>query len=138
VNTFDEKKGPRAAQKAATARAVLAALTRAVLRSYQRRPALSRTLLKEALFADEPWATRFRAQTTGTHGAIAALVEAAKARGELDPAADGALFGVAYLSFFYFALLSFVQGAHRKPAELVDHLVAQHLLGLRPPTRSRT
>src|SRR4051812_49671972 len=30
-------------------------LTRAMFRYYRKRPALSRTLLKESLFADEPW-----------------------------------------------------------------------------------
>lgn len=118
----------------------LSALTRAVFRYYQRRPKLSRTLLKESLFADEPWARKFNAQVHGVHGAITRLTEEAIARGELRPGVDGAVFAVAYFSFFYFALISWVQGAHDSPVTLVERLVHQHLEGLRPaekPPRRR-
>ncbi|WNG49227.1 TetR/AcrR family transcriptional regulator [Archangium minus] len=118
----------------------LSELTRAVFRYYQRRPKLSRTLLKESLFADEPWAQKFNAQVHGVHGAIARLTEEAIARGELRPGVNGALFAVAYFSFFYFALIAWVQGAHDSPVTLVEHLVHQHLEGLRPsekPPRRR-
>ena len=110
----------------------LSELTRAVFAYYQRRPKLSRTLLKESLFADAPWAERFTAQAGMVHGALARLATEAAARGELRADADGALFAVAYLSFFYFALISWVQGAHATPVSLVEHLVNQHLEGLRP------
>ena len=111
-----------------------------MFRYYQRRPALSRTLLKESLFADPPWAERFTGQARGIHAAIARLAGAAVARGELRAGGDGALLGVAYLSFFYFALIAWVQGAHAEPAALVERLVQQHLEGLRPqaaPPRRR-
>ncbi|MBZ4418842.1 TetR/AcrR family transcriptional regulator [Myxococcus sp. RHSTA-1-4] len=110
----------------------LSELTRAVFGYYQRRPKLSRTLLKESLFADEPWARKFTAQAGMVHGALARLATEASARGELRPGADGALFAAAYLSFFYFALISWVQGAHPSPVSMVEHLVHQHLEGLRP------
>ena len=43
------------------------------------------------------------------------------------------------LSFFYFALISWVQGAHANPGPLVERLVAQHLEGLRPlPSTKRS
>ncbi|WP_224247317.1 TetR/AcrR family transcriptional regulator [Hyalangium gracile] len=118
----------------------LSALTRAVFGYYQRRPQLSRTLLKESLFADEPWAQKFTAQVGRVHGALARMAQEASARGELRPDVDGALFAVAYFSFFYFALIAWVQGAHGSPVELVEHLVRQHLEGLRPspkPVRRR-
>ncbi|QRK08103.1 TetR/AcrR family transcriptional regulator [Archangium violaceum] len=118
----------------------LSELTRTVFRYYQRRPKLSRTLLKESLFADEPWARKFNAQVHGVHGAIVRLTEEASARGELRPGVDGAVFAVAYFSFFYFALISWVQGAHDSPVTLVERLVHQHLEGLRPgekPPRRR-
>ena len=121
--------------------AQLSELTRAVFAYYQRRPKLSRTLLKESLFADPPWAGKFTAQAGMVHGALARLAAEAGARGELRPDVDGALFAVAYLSFFYFALISWVQGAHGTPVALVDHLVRQHLEGLRPtkkPSRRKT
>ncbi|WP_164012852.1 TetR/AcrR family transcriptional regulator [Pyxidicoccus trucidator] len=114
----------------------LSALTRGVFGYYQRRPGLSRTLLKESLFADAPWAGKFTAQAGMVHGALAKLAGDASARGELRPDVDGALFAVAYLSFFYFALISWVQGAHGAPVALVEHLVHQHLEGLRPTKKS--
>ncbi len=118
----------------------LSGLTRAVFRYYQRRPKLSRTLLKESLFADGPWAEKFTAQVREVHGALVRLAGEAIARGELRPDVDGAMFAVAYFSFFYFALISWVQGAHGSPVELVEHLVRQLLEGLRPirkPSRRR-
>lgn len=119
----------------------LSELTRGVFRYYQQRPKLSRALLKESLFADEPWAQKFSAQVGDVHGVIARLAEEASARGELRPGVDGALFAVAYFSFFYFALIAWVQGAHGAPVALVERLVHQHLEGLRPiekPSRRRS
>lgn len=111
--------------------AQLGRLTRGVFRSYQKRPGLSRTLLKESLFAEGPWASRFTAQVGQTHAAVAKLAAQAVERGELAADTDGRLLAVAYFSFFYFALISWVQGAHQTPAALVDKLVTQHLEGLR-------
>lgn len=113
----------------------LSRLGRAVFKSYQRRPTLSRTLLKESLFADAPWAQKFAAQTGAVHAAIAKLVHDAIARGELKHDVDGALLAVAWLSFFYFGLIAWVQGGYAKPVALVEKLVAQHLAGLRPEKR---
>lgn len=114
-----------------TLQARLARLARAVFASYQRRPALSRTLLKESLFADPPWAGRFAAQAAGVHAEIARLAGQAVARGELVRDADVTLLGAAWLSFFYFALIAWVQGSHADPVALVDRLTRQHLAGLR-------
>ncbi len=114
----------------------LSRLTRAVFKSYQRRPTLSRTLLKESLFADAPWAQKFAGQTGEVHAAIARLVHDAATRGELGKGADGSLFALAWLSFFYFGLILWVQGGHERPVELVERLVTQHLAGLRPQKRS--
>jgi AcrR family transcriptional regulator len=113
----------------------LDALARAVFSYYERRPGLSRTLLRESMFADPPWAERFAGQARDVHAAIARLAAAAAARGELRAdagAADVALLGAAWLSFFYFALIAWVQGAHAEPAALVGRLIHQHLEGLRP------
>ena len=118
--------------------AQLKKLTRGVFRYYQRRPALSRALLKESLFADGVWARRFSSQVGQAHAVVARLAGEAIARGELKAGVNGPLFAVAYFSFFYFALISWVQGAHANPAPLVERLIAQHLEGLRPPPgRSR-
>ena len=109
----------------------LVKLTRGVFRYYQKRPALSRTLLKESLFADPPWAQRFTSQLATVHAAIAELATQARARGELRRDVDPALVGVAYFSFFYFALIGWVQGGHDEPVALVERLLAEHVAGLR-------
>jgi len=110
----------------------LEGLSRSVFRYYQHRPALSRALLKESLFADGDWARRFTAQVGRTHGVVAGWVAEAVKAHELRPDVNGPLFAAAWFSFFYFALISWVQGANKSPAVLVKHLVAQHLEGLRP------
>lgn len=107
-------------------------LARAVFQHYQDRPRLSRVLLKESLFAEPPWAERFRGQTAGVHQAVVRLGEEAVARGELSPSTDLQLLAMAWLSFFYFALLAWAQGAHPDPARLVRGQIAQHLQGLEP------
>ncbi len=110
----------------------LVALTRVVFGYYQRRPELSRTLLKESLFADEPWAGRFAGQVTMVHARIVGLAQEAIERAELRADVDLALLGAAYFSFFYFALIAWVQGAHPAPLALFERLLAQHLDGLCP------
>jgi AcrR family transcriptional regulator len=109
----------------------LVALTRAVFHYYETRPTLSRTLLKESLFADPPWAAKFAGQVRMTHAAIAKLVEQAIQRGELRREADPMLLGVTYFSFFYFALIAWVQGNLPSPTTLVERQLEQHLVGLR-------
>jgi hypothetical protein len=47
------------------------------------------------------------------------------------------VFGVAYFSFFYFALIAWVQGAHQAPVELVERLLHEHLEGLRPTSSKK-
>jgi AcrR family transcriptional regulator len=111
------------------------ALGKAVFRFYAKRPTLSRTLLKESLFADPPWAQRFSAQVSRVAQAMTRLTEAAIAREELRAELDPRLVAVAWFSFFYFALIAWVQGAQRHPARLCSALMRQHLAGLRvtPP-----
>ena len=105
-------------------------LTRAVFRFYQARPGLSRTLLKESLFADGAWKLRFGEQTAGVHAQVAKWIEAAQLRREIDPQVNIVLLAGAYLSFFYFALLGWAQGAIKDPAPFVAQLLKQHLEGL--------
>ncbi|RKH54701.1 TetR/AcrR family transcriptional regulator [Corallococcus llansteffanensis] len=126
-----------AAPEGETLDARLSGLTRSVFRYYQKRPQLSRTLLKESLFAEPPWAQRFSAQVAQVHAAIATWAVDAAKKGELRAEVDAALLGAAYFSFFYFALIAWAQGAHPAPVQMVEHLVAQHLAGLRPPPQSK-
>lgn len=112
--------------------AQLKRLTRGVFRYYQRRPALSRAMLKESLFAEGAWGKRFTAQVGRAHGVVAALATQAIARKELRAGASAPLFAAAWFSFFYFALIGWVQGGRANPAALVERMVEQHLEGLRP------
>jgi AcrR family transcriptional regulator len=106
----------------------LLALARAFLGYYAERPALSRALLKEALLAEKPWAARYAGQVTLVHEHVVHLVDAARSRGEpgLAGLRSAAVSG-AFLSFYYFALLGWVQGAYARPLEVVESLLAQHL-----------
>lgn len=113
----------------------LAKLTRAVFRYDQKRPTLSRTLLKESLFADAPWAGKFTAQVGMVHARVAELAKEAIERGELRDDVDPALFGATYFSFFYFALIAWVQGGHPQPVAFFEHMLEQHLSGLRRKRR---
>lgn len=133
AQTLDAALAAQAAPDA-TLEQTLDQLTRSVFGYYQRRPALSRALLRESLFAQGDWAPRFVQQTTQVHAYLAKTLRAAQQAGEIRADADPALFGVAYLSFFYFGLISWAQGAHPDPASLVHNLTAQHLTGLRPQT----
>lgn len=104
---------------------------------YAQRPTLSRALLRESLLADPPWQQRFAAQAGELHAHVVRSFEEARARGEIAADGDAALFGVAFLSFYYFALLAWAQGTHPAPLALVDRLISQHLAGLRPTKRAR-
>lgn len=101
---------------------------------YEKRPSLSKTLLREALLAEPPWRERFVAQVSRVHGHVAALATAAKARSELDDACDVAVLGASFFSFYYFALIGWVQGALADPRPIFDRMLATHLEALTPRT----
>lgn len=113
----------------------LLALARPFFAYYAARPALSRTLLREALLADPPWRDRFTAQVGRVHAHIAAQVEEAKARGEIAADADARVLGAAFFAFYYFALIGWVQGALPDPAPLFEKLLSEHVRGLAPAAR---
>lgn len=105
----------------------LGRLGRAVFRAYAARPALSRTLLKESLFAEGEWAQRFAGQAADVAAAVAAFLARAKERGALPAHVEPRVAAAAWLSFFYFALIGWVQGVTPRPDRFVDALLAQHL-----------
>jgi AcrR family transcriptional regulator len=115
----------------------LAHLTRRMFGFYEARPALSRALLKESLLASQPWAERFAGQVTRVHQRIAGFADEAVRQGELAADANPALLGAAYFSFYYFALIAWVQGGLPDPVGLVQRLMRQHLDGLRPASARR-
>jgi AcrR family transcriptional regulator len=110
----------------------LVRLAEAALGYYRARPGLSRALLRESLFAEEPWAGRFAGQVAELHGAIGSLAAVGKARRELGADADERLLGVAWFSFFYFVLIAWAQGQHLDPEGLFARLLDQHMDGIRP------
>lgn len=104
---------------------------------YARRPALSRTLLESALFADPPWRERFGAQAASAHQRMIVLAEEAKTRGQLAPDADVTTFATAVLSLYYATLLAWCSGSCPDPLALFRVLVAQHVRGVAPKTNAR-
>jgi AcrR family transcriptional regulator len=99
---------------------------------YAARPKLSKTLLREALLADSPWRERFISQVARVHTHVVELATAAAANGEIAKDANAALFGAAFFSFYYFALIGWVQGALPDPMPLFERLLGEHIRGLTP------
>jgi AcrR family transcriptional regulator len=110
----------------------LSAVARPFYAYYAKRPKLSRTLLRESLFAEGPWRDRFTQQVMRVTAHVGMLVEEAKAAGELAVTADALMLSVAFLSFYYFALNTWVQGGIEDPLALFKKLMAQHLAGVQP------
>lgn len=90
---------------------------------YAKRPALSRALLRESLFAEPPWSERFATQVADVHQHVAALHRQSR---QSTPQ-QAALFAAAFFSFYYFALLAWLQGGHPDPLGLFQKLLSQHL-----------
>jgi len=95
---------------------------------YRARPTLSKTLLREALLAESPWRERFTEQVGRVHAHVARLAARAHEAGELSADVDGAVLGAAFFSFYYFALIAWVQG-EMPPEPLFERLLSQHLAG---------
>ena len=78
-------------------------------------------------------AVRVVEQVGRVHGAVAALVEEAKAAGELRGEVDAGRVALAFVAFFQFAVLSWVQQAHPHPRGWVEMLLRQQVSGMRNP-----
>jgi len=113
----------------------LVRLAQAFFDYYAARPVLSRALLRESLFADPPWGARFAAQVADVHRHVASLADRAKQTGELAAHVDSNVFGASFFSFYYFALLAWLQGGHPAPARLFEAMLTQHLAGLKAPQK---
>jgi AcrR family transcriptional regulator len=101
---------------------------------YAKRPALSKVLLRESLFADPPWRERFGEQLARVQARVVAIVEESKAKGEIAPSTNAVLLAVAFSCFYYFALAAWVQEQVEAPLPLFEKLMAQHLAGAAVPT----
>jgi AcrR family transcriptional regulator len=104
-------------------------LVRPFFAYYAERPMLSKELLREALLADSPWRERFTEQVARVHAHVVALVEEAKARGEVAAETDSVILGASFFAFYYFALIGWVQGGLSAPAPLFDRMLSEHLRG---------
>lgn len=128
-----------AARGAGSLRKKLQAIAETFFGYYAERPALSRALLRESLFAESPWRERFAAQVAEVHGFVVVLTEEARSRGELAPKVDAQVMGASFFSFYYFSLLAWLQGGHPAPARLFERMLTQHLAGYektkRPPKK---
>jgi AcrR family transcriptional regulator len=100
---------------------------------YALRPELSKILLRESLFAESPWKERFSEQVLRVSAHIIGLVGESKQKQEIDRAADAQLFAAAFLSYYYLALLGWVQGGMESPMPLFKALMADHIARLRAP-----
>jgi len=96
---------------------------------YGRRPRLSRTLLETSLFAASPWKERFAGQAVRVHVRIVEIVEAARSRGEIASDVDVTVFGAAVFSFYYMALIGWIQGQVASPLALFRSMLEQHVRG---------
>jgi AcrR family transcriptional regulator len=112
----------------------LHALASSIFADHGRRPRLSRILLRESILAEPPWDARFQGQVAALHGVVTELAAAAVERGELPQGSDLPLLGLAWISFYTFALLAWAQEARpicEDPAGVIARQMAQHLGGLR-------
>jgi AcrR family transcriptional regulator len=107
----------------------LTAVARPFYAYYAARPKLSKILLRESLLAESPWRERFTEQLVRVNAHLIGIVEEAKASGEIASSTHAPLLGAAFSSFYYFALIGWVQGALDDPLPLFKKLMAQHLAG---------
>lgn len=97
---------------------------------YARRPELSRTLLETSLFARSPWRERFAGQAIRVQARLVEVFEGARERGEVARDADVTLFAASTFSFYYMALIGWVQGQVTNPRALFRSMLEQHLQGV--------
>lgn len=96
---------------------------------YARRPKLSRTLLESSLFAASPWKERFAGQAMRVHARLVEVANAARSRGEIASDVDITVLAASVFSFYYMALIGWVQGQVIEPLPLFRSMVRQHLRG---------
>jgi hypothetical protein len=84
------------------------------------------------LLAKPPWRERFTEQALRVTAHVAELAEQAQAKGELSPTAHPQLFATAFASFYYFALIGWVQEGVTAPLPLFEALMAQHIAASSP------
>lgn len=99
---------------------------------YALRPRLSKTLLRESWFAESPWKEQFGQQALRVSAHMMSLVEEAKANHEIESKADAQLFGTAFLSYYFMALLMWIQGAMDSPMPFFRSAMGDYISHLKP------
>jgi AcrR family transcriptional regulator len=94
---------------------------------YASRPKLTRELLRESMFAEEPWKSRFTAQVNEVMGYIINQAATHQAQGKLRPELDPLTLAASCLSFYYFALIGWVQGGLSTPLPFFQQMLSQYL-----------
>lgn len=118
-------------------------LARVFYTYYARDPGLSRTLLKEMWFVPGEWGHALTAGAAEFSQRVAALLAAAKDRGELRRDTDCAVAATAFFSQYLTVLLGGLSFGEFRPDEAVatlGQLWRQHLVGIgapQPRARSR-
>ena len=114
----------------------LCAVARPLYAYYEARPRLSKVLLRESLLAKSPWRERFSEQAMPITQHVAGIAEAAKTSGELHSSRDAQLFATAFASFYYLALIGWVQEGVSVPMSLFEALMGEHIAAKRPGKRA--
>lgn len=112
--------------------AQLTAIVRPLFGYYAKRPALSRTLLRQSLFADSPWRERFGEQFLRVHAHMVTRVQDAARRGEVASRVNAPLFVTAALAAYYFVLIAWVNGGVKDPVALFSTLVTRQIKDAAP------
>lgn len=115
----------------------ICAIVQAFFDYYARRPKLSKILLRESWFAESPWKERFGEQALRVSAHMTSLIEEAKQKHEIDRTADPQLFGSCFLSYYFMAILGWVQGGMDSPMPFFKSLMADYIARLAPPHARR-
>jgi len=98
---------------------------------YADRPKLTRELLRESMFAEEPWKERFGAQVSDVMRRLTESAVRDQQAGKLDPRANPQMIAASCLSFYYFALIGWVQGGVPEPMPFLKMMLDPYLANLK-------
>lgn len=94
---------------------------------YTSNPVLSRELLRESMFASEPWREKFVELAGDLHTEVAIRLSRAQEAGQQMSKKPAPLLALSLVSFYYFSLISWVQQAVPHPSTIFTPL-SQSLL----------
>ena len=107
----------------------LVALFQALFDFHAARPKLAPALLREAWFAEPPWADRLRTQEALLAGHILELARQAQERGDLPARANADLVPPAFFSFHRQAMLGWLEDPDAEPCRRFRQMLREYLCG---------